>query len=313
MIASAKLSPTTSTLTIFPTTLPTTSTPTIAHLVAATTLSPSSAPTNPVPTPLPEPPEPVALLGIASEVWGAVLSTIAAIISLAAGCKKCGWWQRCCGIGKRAARQRGNDVDDDCDDDDALELLSATNGAFSAEAVPDVLPTSPFGTPIIDPAAYDDVAEISHYILQHHTELRRKDIKLQGLLGSGEFGKVRCGELVAANGGRRVVACKTLRKSASKAEQKDFLAEAAVMGQFRHPNVVSLVGVVSSKPQTISIELMSTGELKGCGVLLHPTLHATTSFACSNVISLGVGGILPSCHRVATLTHTSGSVRFSDT
>ena len=60
-------------------------------------------------------------------------------------------------------------------------------------------------------------------------------------LGTGEFGSVsKC--LLTSESGVVEVAVKTLTDSANTVK---FLQEAAIMAQFRHPNIVSLHGVVS--------------------------------------------------------------------
>ena len=41
------------------------------------------------------------------------------------------------------------------------------------------------------------------------------------------------------------VAVKTLKRGASEEDTVRFLQEAAIMGQFRHPNIVELLGVVT--------------------------------------------------------------------
>ena len=61
-------------------------------------------------------------------------------------------------------------------------------------------------------------------------------------LGSGEFGSVSKAEW--KNGRRQMtVAVKTLTDSANTVK---FLQEAAIMAQFRHPNILTLHGVVSA-------------------------------------------------------------------
>ena len=65
-------------------------------------------------------------------------------------------------------------------------------------------------------------------------------------LGVGEFGKVHQGDWVASKGGEKIkVAIKTLREGAGEGDKIKFLQEAAIMGQFSHPNVVKLYGVVT--------------------------------------------------------------------
>ena len=60
-------------------------------------------------------------------------------------------------------------------------------------------------------------------------------------LGSGEFGTVDKGLWTSENGVMEV-AVKTLTDSANTVK---FLQEAAIMAQFKHPNVIALRGVVS--------------------------------------------------------------------
>ena len=47
------------------------------------------------------------------------------------------------------------------------------------------------------------------------------------------------------------VAIKTLKSSAEESDRVKFLQEGAIMGQFKHPNVVRLHGIVREK-QTVS-------------------------------------------------------------
>ena len=63
-------------------------------------------------------------------------------------------------------------------------------------------------------------------------------------LGSGQFGWVDKGMWHSPEGPVEV-AIKTLKAEASEEERVKFLQEAAIMGQFHHPNVVKLHGVVT--------------------------------------------------------------------
>ena len=66
------------------------------------------------------------------------------------------------------------------------------------------------------------------------------------MLGSGQFGTVHKGEWVAREGGEKIeVAVKKLKEGAGEQDKVKFLQEAAIMGQFSHPNVVKLYGVVT--------------------------------------------------------------------
>ena len=62
-------------------------------------------------------------------------------------------------------------------------------------------------------------------------------------MGAGCFGRVERG--VLKKGDKDVeVALKTLNKTESEDKVK-FLQEATLMAQFRHPNIINLLGVVS--------------------------------------------------------------------
>ena len=63
-------------------------------------------------------------------------------------------------------------------------------------------------------------------------------------LGSGHFGTVNRG-LWQCPRGEVEVAIKLLQPGASDDDRVKFLQEAAIMGQFSHPNVISLHGVVT--------------------------------------------------------------------
>lgn len=62
-------------------------------------------------------------------------------------------------------------------------------------------------------------------------------------IGVGEFGRV-CMGYWNTKGYRRKVAIKTLNLQAEEQDRIRFLQEAAIMAQFRHPNIVNLFGVV---------------------------------------------------------------------
>ena len=68
--------------------------------------------------------------------------------------------------------------------------------------------------------------------------------RVTGLLGSGQFGMVNKG-VWQSPAGAVEVAVKTLQSSASQEDRVKFLQEAAINGQFRRPNVVKLLGVVT--------------------------------------------------------------------
>ena len=69
-------------------------------------------------------------------------------------------------------------------------------------------------------------------------------IRVTGHLGSGQFGTVNQGVWLSPNGPVDV-AIKTFNNKTSEEEKVKFLQEAAIMGQFHHPNIVKLYGVVT--------------------------------------------------------------------
>ena len=70
------------------------------------------------------------------------------------------------------------------------------------------------------------------------------DCRVIGDLGSGEFGNVYEGRWHSP-GGPINVAIKTLKCHSTEKTRVRFLQEAAIMGQFHHPNIVKLHGVVT--------------------------------------------------------------------
>ena len=63
-------------------------------------------------------------------------------------------------------------------------------------------------------------------------------------IGSGEFGNVYKA-LWSLSGTTKEMAVKTLKPGSSESDRVRFLQEAAIMGQFNHPHVVKLYGVVT--------------------------------------------------------------------
>ena len=76
-------------------------------------------------------------------------------------------------------------------------------------------------------------------------------------LGSGQFGTVNKG-IWQSPAGAIEVAVKTLQSSASQEDRVKFLQEAAINGQFRHPNVVKLLGVVTVEEPVSKISQLAT-------------------------------------------------------
>ncbi|XP_064406601.1 hepatocyte growth factor receptor-like isoform X2 [Halichondria panicea] len=112
--------------------------------------------------------------------------------------------------------------------------------------------------------------------------LSHSAIKLKEKLGAGQFGTVHKAEMLTGDKTSQLVAVKTLNKGVDEADKVKFLQEAAIMGQFRHPNVVKLYGVVTEEePVMIVLELLLTGDLRNqlikskegkCGIDVHTLL-----------------------------------------
>ena len=67
------------------------------------------------------------------------------------------------------------------------------------------------------------------------------------MLGSGHFGGVQIG-IWNGSKGKCEVAIKTLNPTITQPDAKvKFLQEAAIMAQFRHPNVIQLYGIVTDE------------------------------------------------------------------
>ena len=62
-------------------------------------------------------------------------------------------------------------------------------------------------------------------------------------LGSGQFGVVNRG-VWSMGDQEREVAVKSMADSSSEDQRIQFLQEAVIMGQFKHPNVITLYGVI---------------------------------------------------------------------
>ncbi len=67
---------------------------------------------------------------------------------------------------------------------------------------------------------------------------------LKNLIGSGQFGEVFEGVWTRSEDDIKV-AVKTLKNGSDEDSRLKFLQEAAIMGQFKHPNVVTMHGAIT--------------------------------------------------------------------
>ncbi|XP_053685475.1 ephrin type-B receptor 1 isoform X1 [Sabethes cyaneus] len=120
-----------------------------------------------------------------------------------------------------------------------------------------------FGTSrsYVDPHTYEDPNQA---IREFAREIDASYITIEAIIGGGEFGDVCRGRLkIPPNFVQEIdVAIKTLKPGSSEKARCDFLTEASIMGQFDHPNVIYLQGVVTrSNPVMIITEYMENGSL----------------------------------------------------
>ncbi|XP_051977532.1 ephrin type-B receptor 3-like isoform X6 [Xyrauchen texanus] len=111
----------------------------------------------------------------------------------------------------------------------------------------------------IDPFTYEDPNEAVHEFAK---EIDVSCVKIEEVIGAGEFGEVCRGRLKLPGRREIIVAIKTLKAGYTERQRRDFLSEASIMGQFDHPNIIRLEGVVTkSRPVMIVTEFMENGAL----------------------------------------------------
>uniref|UniRef100_A0A3B3QNM7 Ephrin type-B receptor 3 n=1 Tax=Paramormyrops kingsleyae TaxID=1676925 RepID=A0A3B3QNM7_9TELE len=111
----------------------------------------------------------------------------------------------------------------------------------------------------IDPFTYEDPNEA---VREFAKEIDISCVKIEEVIGAGEFGEVCRGRLKQPGRREIIVAIKTLKAGYTERQRRDFLSEASIMGQFDHPNIIRLEGVVTkSRPVMIVTEFMENGAL----------------------------------------------------
>ncbi|XP_053559249.1 ephrin type-A receptor 5 isoform X4 [Bombina bombina] len=111
----------------------------------------------------------------------------------------------------------------------------------------------------IDPHTYEDPNQAVHEFAK---EIDASCINIERVIGAGEFGEVCSGRIKLPGKREFPIAIKTLKVGYTDKQRRDFLGEASIMGQFDHPNIIHLEGVVTkSKPVMIVTEYMENGSL----------------------------------------------------
>ncbi|XP_039443035.1 ephrin type-B receptor 1 isoform X2 [Culex pipiens pallens] len=162
-----------------------------------------------------------------------------------------------------------DDIDKKTNNHLPLPLDYASNEVHAMDTTPIVktmknnVTTPLFGTSrsYVDPHTYEDPNQA---IREFAREIDASYITIEAIIGGGEFGDVCRGRLkIPPNFVQEIdVAIKTLKPGSSEKARCDFLTEASIMGQFDHPNVIYLQGVVTrSNPVMIITEYMENGSL----------------------------------------------------
>ncbi|XP_026230831.1 LOW QUALITY PROTEIN: ephrin type-A receptor 4b [Anabas testudineus] len=111
----------------------------------------------------------------------------------------------------------------------------------------------------IHPHTYEDPNQA---VRDFAKEIDASNIRIERVIGAGEFGEVCSGRLRVQGKREIYVAIKSLKAGYSDTQRRDFLSEASIMGQFDHPNIIRLEGVVTKcKPVMIITEFMENGSL----------------------------------------------------
>ncbi|XP_064900254.1 ephrin type-B receptor 4-like [Columba livia] len=146
-----------------------------------------------------------------------------------------------------------------------LLVLAALGGALLSRRHcqrredPERHPRGHGGSAYIDPLSYEDPRVALRAVAP---ELDGACVALQDVIGTGEFGQVYRGLLTLPGSRPSPVAVKTLRGGVGEGRRRDFLREAARMGQFRHPHVLRLRGTVTAGDTVMIVtDLMDNGAL----------------------------------------------------
>uniref|UniRef100_A0A8C6SZR2 receptor protein-tyrosine kinase n=1 Tax=Neogobius melanostomus TaxID=47308 RepID=A0A8C6SZR2_9GOBI len=115
----------------------------------------------------------------------------------------------------------------------------------------------------IDPFTYEDPNEaVREFAKEIDVPSSRLKSTFYCVLLLGEFGEVCRGRLKIPGKKENYVAIKTLKGGYTEKQRRDFLSEASIMGQFQHPNIIHLEGIITAScPVMIITEFMENGAL----------------------------------------------------
>ena len=117
----------------------------------------------------------------------------------------------------------------------------------------------------------------SQMLLRRFVVIPGAAISLGQLLGEGEYGVVYKGKWSSPKG-VHLAAVKTLREDADEEDRVKLLQEGAILGQFFHPNVVKLHGIVKDPdPVSWSSELHPPTATV-CSWILQTSIYKTSDY-----------------------------------
>lgn len=131
------------------------------------------------------------------------------------------------------------------------------------------------------------------------------------LCAAGEFGEVCRGRLKIPGKKENYVAIKTLKGGYTEKQRRDFLSEASIMGQFQHPNIIHLEGIITAScPVMILTEFMENGALDS---FLRVSLTARTEGSCrttsqtkAHAVASKLSPSSPAAERQPVHSHSAG-------
>ncbi|XP_039770414.1 ephrin type-A receptor 6 isoform X4 [Ornithorhynchus anatinus] len=127
----------------------------------------------------------------------------------------------------------------------------------------------------IDPDTYEDPTLAVHEFAK---EIDPSRIRIERVIGAGEFGEVCSGRLKTPGKREIPVAIKTLKGGHVDRQRKDFLREASIMGQFDHPNIIRLEGVVTKRSfPSIGVETLCPSFLRAGFLNSIPAPHPVSA------------------------------------
>lgn len=113
---------------------------------------------------------------------------------------------------------------------------------------------------------FDDYAEIvdddpdyAHPMAAKDYEIPKTRLKLETIIGQGQFGDVHRGTYISPDDPNLQVAIKSCKNPESN---EKFLEEAYTMKQFDHPHIIKLIGVCMDEEFYIVMELAAYGEMR---------------------------------------------------